>query len=452
MPNRIALCIFREARMLDLLIENALIIQPEGRFISSIAIEEGRIVALAPGLSLPSRKQLDLKGRPIIPGLVDTHVHFRDPGHPHKEDWATGSAAAVAGGVTTVCDMPNTSPPTVDRRSWKEKNALAQARSVADYGIWVGATHGNCEVMQELLDEKLACGIKVFMGATTGSLLVDDATLEEVFTRTQGRIGVHAEDEQLLAQARLQFQHNPAPAHHQVRPPQAALAAVKRLVGLMQQYPRPVQICHISSAMELAFLEDFSELPFQLEVCPHHLFLIANPAAGNWTKCNPPIRTQEDQDALWKALQSGRLHSIGSDHAPHSREEKEKPYWEAPSGVPGVETSLRLLLKGVLEGRLSLEQLTALGAENPARQAGLVGKGRIAVGNDADLVVLPELVLAPLQEEELLSRVGWSPFTGTLVAPPPVAVFRRGVQVASKGKVLVEGGGLRVALHREEPA
>lgn len=423
--------------MYELVIEDATIVTPEGRRVADIAVEDGRIAYIGPRPGGPARKKISAIGRFALPGLIDTHVHFRSPGHPQKEDWASGSRAAVSGGVTTVLDMPNTDPPTLTRATWEQKRDLALAHSRVNFGIWVGAAAGNFDDMNDLMQSGDACGIKVFMGGSTGPLLVDTATLERVYRETHGIIGVHAEDEPTLVAWRDRFRGDPAPDHNAVRPPAAAAEAVRQLIALTRTYRRATHICHVSTAVELALLEQaLDSLPLTVEVCPHHLWLSTEDALGNFMKCNPPIRTDEDRRALWTALRRARVDTIGSDHAPHTREEKERPYWEAPSGIPGVETTFPLLVAGVRQGRLTVERLVQLCCEAPARIFGLPQKGAIKVGYDADLVLYADGDLVRLEEKDLLTRVGWSPFVGQKVARKPEQVFVGGHLVAQRGQIV----------------
>lgn len=433
--------------MYDRIIRQATIVRPEGQFKADIGIEEGKISAIGELDGASSREETDAAGLLLLPGFVDTHVHFRCPGHPAKEDWHSGSRAAAAGGVTSVCDMPNTSPPTVSRKDWLQKDALAAQQSIVDYGIWAGAAAGNAEEISELIAERLACGVKVFMGATTGPLLVDNKTLEEHFRITPGVMGVHAEDETLLNQFRELGRGQTSPSHTLLRPPEAAVEAVRRLIDLCETWPRDVHICHLSTAAELELLRARRRrLPITVEVCTHHLWLSEQNTLGNWMKCNPPIRAEEDRLAMWEALE-GEVDSLASDHAPHTREEKERGYWEAPSGIPGVETTLPLMLRGVWEGKLSLERLVALGAQRPAELFGLTGKGRVDVGMDADLVLVEPGKMRVLQATDLHTRVGWSPFTGWNMAAAPREVVVRGRTIAREGTIVAEAGsGRRIPL------
>jgi dihydroorotase len=260
-------------------------------------------------------------------------------------------------------------------------------------------------------------------------------------------MGVHAEDETLLNQFRELGRGQTSPSHTLLRPPEAAVEAVRRLIDLCETWPRDVHICHLSTAAELELLRARRRrLPITVEVCTHHLWLSEQNNLGNWMKCNPPIRAEEDRLAMWEALE-GEVDSLASDHAPHTREEKERGYWEAPSGIPGVETTLPLMLRGVWEGKLSLERLVALGAQRPAELFGLTGKGRVDVGMDADLVLVEPGKMRVLQATDLHTRVGWSPFTGWNMAAAPREVVVRGRTIAREGTIVAEAGsGRRIPL------
>lgn len=423
--------------MYDLILEGATVVSSQGRTRADVAVEEGRIVYVGANPAGAARTRVDATGRFLLPGLIDTHVHFRTPGHTHKEDFATGTRAAASGGVTTVCDMPNTSPPTLTRSDWEEKRGLAEAEARVNVGIWVGASHGNFDAVRDLMESGDACGIKVFMGASTGPLLVDPATLERLFVGPPGLIGVHAEDEEVLEPIRLARRSEVAPPHDEVRPPIAATTALRRLLALVAATPRPVHVCHVSTADELALLDATARgLPITTEACPHHLFLSTATSTGNFAKVNPPIRCEADRVAMLRALAEGRIDTLGSDHAPHTRAEKERPYWEAPSGLPGVETIFSTVVAAVRRGEVSLERVVAAGCEAPASIFGFATKGHVAEGYDADLVLLSERELVRLTTADLLTKVGWSPFEGHLVAPRPDAVWVGGRLVARDGRIV----------------
>jgi dihydroorotase len=425
----------------DLIIEDGTILGSAGRRVADIAVEGGRIVYIGPRAAGGARRKVSAIGKFVVPGFIDTHVHFRDPGHPHKEDWASGSRAAVSGGVTTVCDMPNTSPPTVTVEAWEEKAALAAAKSRANYGIWFGGAAGRVDDTRRMADEGPACGIKVFMGASTGPLLVDDATLVQLFERTRALMGVHAEDEAVLQHYRELWAGRTPPTHHDARPAEAAVSAVRRLVELATAHPRPVHVCHVSTAAELAVLDAVrGVLPMTLEVSPHHLWLENTMPLGNLGKVNPPIRPESDRRAMWAALGRGLLDTVGSDHAPHTREEKALPYEQAPAGIPGVELIFPLFLAAVKLGKLPIERVVQLCAETPAQLFGFARKGRVAVGADADLLIFGEPELHKHAAEELLTRVGWSPYVGQKIAGKPDQVFVGGRLVAERGRIVDDDG------------
>ena len=442
--------------MYDLIVEDATIVSGHTRHVADVCIEEGRIVHIGARSAGGARERIGAAGQVLMPGVIDGHVHFRSPGHPHKEDWASGSRAAASGGVTTVLDMPNTAPPTLTRANWDHKRGLAEENSRVNFGIWVGASAGNLDAINELMDSGDACGIKVFMGASTGPLLVDDRTLVALFETTRGLLGVHAEDEALLVAMRGEFEGDPSPDHNAVRPPAAAAAAVKRLIDLVEAHHRALHICHVSTAVELALLtRTRGLLPISTEACPHHLFLSADMARkadsatfGNRIKVNPPVRSEDDRRALWAGVSLDLIDTIGSDHAPHLLSENNQPYWTAPSGMPGVETTLPLLLAAVRNRQLTLERVVQLCCEEPARVFGLKRKGTIAVGQDADFLLLaPENT--PLQElraEDMLTRVGWSPFKGMAMVPRPQRVYVGGRLVAANGAIV--GDDVRGALVR----
>ncbi len=422
----------------DLLIEDATILSSRGRLVADIAIEGDRIAYVGTRPAGRAKEKMSAIGKFVMPGIIDTHVHFRSPGYHHKEDWATGSRAAVSGGVTTVLDMPNTDPLTIDLEGLAIKRELAATESRANYGIWAGATGDNVDSLNRMI-EAGACGIKIFMSGSKPPLLVPPEALERIYKETHGLIGVHAEDQGVLAARFAEFQSQENPAHHVVRSDLAAEEAVKTLIALVREHKRHTHICHMSSAAEIHLLDPTrGVLPITVEACPHHLFLSTDTTAsmGNRTKCNPPIRPELDRKAMWTALKRGRVDTIGSDHAPHTLEEKALPYWEAPSGIPGVETSFPLMLSAIHHGKLSLERMVGLMSEAPAKIFGLVNKGEIATDRDADLVLFTEGVLRRFERQQVLSKCGWSPFIGRELGPKPELVLVGGRKVSQRGEIL----------------
>ena len=424
--------------MYDLIIQDATIVSSKGRQVADIAVEGGKIAYVGSRPAGRAKETISAIGKFIMPGVIDTHVHFRDPGHSHKESWATGSRAAVSGGVTTVMDMPNTRPTTTDVGALQDKRAKASADSRANFGIWAGATADNADELNRMVDNG-AVGIKIFMGSSTGPLLVPPEAMESIFAKTRGLIGCHAEDENILRDVQSQFIDNPCPKHHEVRPPAAAVAAVQTLIDLVEAHDRHVHICHLSTADEMHLLTPVkNRLPITVEACPHHLFLSAETSEGlgNLSKCNPPVRPELDRKAMWTAINRGRIDTIGSDHAPHTLEEKAAEYWQAPSGIPGVETSLPLLLSAVKFGKIALERMVELMSERPAALFGLTNKGSIQEGKDADLVLFREGEITKLKDSDLLTMVGWSPFVGRDVGVKPELVVVNGRIISRSGTIV----------------
>ena len=437
--------------MYDLIIRDATVVAGSGRRVADVAVEGGRVAYIGANPGGPGRDEIDATGAFLMPGVIDTHVHFRDPGAPQKEDFGSGSAAALSGGVTSVMDMPNTAPETVSLERFQAKAEMAAAKSHCHWGLWSGTNGDNGDELLRMRDAG-SVATKIFMGSSTGPLLCDAAAMREVFSIDNlGLIGVHAEDEEVLVRTKAQMRHIECPHHHEVRPVEAAIVAVQALVDLVGEFERRVHICHLSTAAELELLRGTNPGGnITVEACPHHLHLSVESTGhlGNLGRCNPPIRPESDRAALWDALIRGEIDTIGSDHAPHTLEEKEGSYWSAPSGVPGVETSLPLMLGAAARGEISYERLAATMCEAPARIFGVQGKGRIEVGFDADMLLIREGLQRSLTTEGILSRCGWSPFEGMKMAEKPERVMMMGRTVAMNGEITDgenRGDMLRVA-------
>jgi dihydroorotase len=430
--------------MIDLILRDGRLVLPDGSVVrGDLGVDDGVIVALGE-VAEAARGDFDCGGRPVLPGGVDVHVHFRTPGYSHKETWETASRSAVVGGITSVVDMPNTDPVTVDHASLVAKAAQISGDARCHYGFFVGAAPDNLDALRWLEEADTPyCGVKVFMGSSTGRLLVDDpAALEGIFRDTRRIIAVHAEDDALLEVTKAAY--SDAREHHLARPTEAAVRAVRAVLALSAAYDHDAHICHLSTREELALLRHdpgHRTGRVSAEVCPHHLaFTHARTEThGNYAKMNPPLRTEADRRALWQALRDGDLLCVSTDHAPHLAAEKDRPYAAAPSGVPGVETSLRYLLAAGPGEGLSLPAVARLMATEAAARFALRGKGRLAVGHDADLVVLADGEPAPYRRDEVLSRCGWSPFEGELLAPAPEAVFVLGRLAARRGRMVDDG-------------
>lgn len=412
------------------MIRNGLVVTPESIGRADILIERETIVTVSPDLSAPPDAQtVDASGLLIFPGLIDPHVHLREPGSEHKEDWTTGTRAALAGGFTTVLAMPNTQPPITDQGTLAQAHALAAAKAVCDYGVFIGATADNAEEAAGLQD---AVGLKLYMGSSTGSLLVADLAGQLAhFERYPGVIAVHAEDEEAVAYFA---------ARGERRPPLCAALAVARALTLAERFGRRLHICHVSTAHEIALIREAKArgVPVTCEVTPHHLFLTAADEAhlGPLGRMNPPLRSPDDVEALWANLDV--IDCLATDHAPHTLEEKHGP--NPPAGVPGLETALPLLLTAAHEGRITLHDIARLMAEGPARIFGLARKGRIAPGYDADLTLVDPNTEWVIGEQPLFTKCGWSPFAGHKAKGRVERVFLRGQLAYDAGQVLLPPG------------
>ncbi len=400
--------------MYSLLIRNAAIALPGGAlFHGDLACEDGRIARIAPAIDAPAGESIDAAGRLLMPGVIDPHVHFREPGLEHKENLASGSRAAAAGGVTSFLEMPNTSPPTITRAALDDKLARAARSSVVNYGFFLGATPDN---LDEISAPGPACGVKVFMGCSTGGMLVDrDEDLDRIFARAPGVIAVHAEDEARIHERRRLFEgRTDVAVHSEIRDNLCALRATERALGFARRYRRRLHILHMSTHEEVELLRRDKPEWVRAEVIPNHLLLNTSDYAriGARAQMNPPLRRPPDNAALWDGLHSGIIDFIGTDHAPHTVEEKERPYPRSPSGTPGVETALPLMLTQMDSGRCSLGQVLHWMCSGPAEAYGIARKGQLVEGWDADLVLVDRERVRTVAAPELHSKARWSPYEG----------------------------------------
>ena len=415
----------------DLIVKNGTVHTPGGPVAADIGVRAGKIVAIGafPG---DGAQVIDCTGLHVLPGVIDTQVHFREPGLEHKEDLESGSRAAVMGGVTAVFEMPNTKPNTDTQERVADKLARARHRMWCDHAFYVGATAANAEHLAVLERLPGTAGVKIFMGASTGDLLVaDDGALARVLASGKRRVAIHAEDEFRMNE-RAGHRVLGDPSSHPVwRDDESAMLATRRILGLARAAGRRIHILHITTPAELELIAQHKDIA-TCEVTPQHLTLAgeeAYPALGTYAQMNPPIRSGAHRDGLWRWLAQGVADVVGSDHAPHTVEEKAKPYPDSPSGMPGVQTLLPLLLDHVHHGRLSLDRLIDLTSAGAQRIFGLVGKGRIAAGYDADFTVVDLKKRWTITEDWLESRCGWSPFTGRELVGKPIGTIVRGHQV-----------------------
>ncbi|MGH7016378.1 MAG: dihydroorotase [Caulobacteraceae bacterium] len=428
----------------DLIVRGGEVVNHAGRGSADVGVRAGRIAAIGDLRAASAGEVIEARGLAVLPGVIDTQVHFREPGMEWKEDLQSGSAAAVLGGVTAVFEMPNTQPPTTSAEALADKLERAKGRMHCDHAFFVGASHENADELGELERLPGCCGVKVFMGSSTGSLLVeDDAGLERVLKAIRRRAAFHSEDQPRL-QARRGLARTGDPASHpEVRDAETAIRATGRLVGLARRLGRRVHVLHTTTAEEIDFLREHKDIA-SVEVTPQHL-TFAGPAAyerlGARVQMNPPIRDERHQSGLWRGVAGGVVDVIGSDHAPHTLEEKAKPYPESPSGMPGVQTLLPILLTHVAAGRLTLERLVDLTSAGAQRLFGIAGKGRLAEGYDADLTLVDLACTKTFRDEEMATRSAWTPFAGMEATGWPMATIVRGRVVMREGEILAPGEG-----------
>ena len=433
----------------DLILRNADVYLPGGLALVDVGVRGGQIVALERLDPAKGGKVRDLRGLTILPGLIDSQVHFREPGMEHKEDLETGATAAVCGGITAVFEMPNTDPVTTTEAALADKLARAKGRMACDHAFFVGASPDNIDQLADLEDLPGSAGVKVFLGSSTGALLVEEyGLLQEVLHRGHRRASFHCEDEGILRTQYAQIaEGSPACAHPQVRCIEAAVTATTRLLRLAKQAKRLVHILHISTAEELALLAADRSWA-SCEATPHHLWLVAPDCydrLGTRAQMNPPVREERHRAALWAAVQNGLIDVLGSDHAPHTLEEKARAFPAAPSGMPAVQTTVPLMLNAVHEGRLSLSRLVDLLASGPQRIFGIQNKGRIALGYDADFTIVDLRRRETIDRSWLKSRAGWSPYEGETVTGWPVMTYVRGTLAAEEGERAAAPQGKPVA-------
>jgi dihydroorotase len=409
-----------------------------------VGIRAGRIAAIGSLSAARAGETIDCRGLHILPGVIDTQVHFREPGNTHKEDLESGSRAAVMGGVTSVFEMPNTDPLTTSEAMLADKVKRARGRMHCDFAFFVGGTHENVKDLPELERLPGAAGIKVFMGSSTGKLLVaDDEGLRAVLQKIRRRASFHAEDEPRL-EARKKERIEGDPRSHPIwRDEQAALIATQRLVKIARETGARVHVLHISTGEEIDFLAGHKDVA-SCEVTPHHLTLEAPECyerLGTRAQMNPPVRDARHREKIWHGVSQGIVDILGSDHAPHTLDEKAKPYPASPSGMTGVQTLVPLMLDHVNAGRLSLERFVDLSSAGPARLFNIACKGRIAAGYDADLTVVDLKRKQTITNAWIASKSRWTPYDGREVTGWPVGTILRGQKIMWQGELVTAGKG-----------
>ncbi len=434
------------AETFDVAFRNGTVVNHDGVGVRDVAARNGRIAAI--GTIDPERagEVVDCTGLHILPGVIDTQVHFREPGAEHKENLESGSRSAAMGGVTAVFEMPNTRPLTVTAGALADKVARATGRMHCDFAFFVGGTRDNAANAGELERLPGAAGIKIFMGSSTGDLLLaDDEGLRAILSRTRRRVSVHAEDEPRLTE-RMDLRVTGDPSSHPVwRDAVAALRATERLTRIARETGARVHLLHVSTADEIDFVRHHKD-HVSVELTPQHLTFDATDYArlGTRLQMNPPVRDAAHRARLWAALQEGVADVLGSDHAPHTLDEKAEPYPASPSGMPGVQTLVPVMLDHVAAGRLTIERFVDLTSAGPARVFQIAGKGRIAVGYDADFTVVDLKRRETIADAWIVSRAGWTPFAGRAVTGWPVGTVVRGRRVMWDGDLVSPSAGAPV--------
>lgn len=423
----------------DVLVRDGTVVNHDGQAVRDIGIAGGRIAAIGQLGHVKAAAVFDAKGLHVLPGVIDSQVHFREPGLTHKEDLETGSRGAVLGGVTAVFEMPNTKPLTTTKEALAAKVAAARHRMFCDFAFYVGGTRENIADVPVLERLEGSAGIKVFMGSSTGDLLVDDdASLDRIIAAISRRAAFHAEDEaRLISRMGLRVPGD-ASSHPVWRDAAAALIATKRLVGLAEKNRRRVHVLHISTGEEMAYLSHHKTWA-SVELTPHHLTLEAPECyqrLGTYAQMNPPVRDASHKARIWAGIADGTVDVLGSDHAPHTRAEKDHPYPASHSGMTGVQTLVPIMLDHVNAGRLSLARFVDLTSAGPQRIFGLATKGRIAMGYDADLTIVDLSRTETIRNAQVASRCGWTPYDGIKVKGWPVATLVRGRVVMRDGETI----------------
>ncbi len=424
----------------DLIVRGGEVANHAGRGMADVGVIDGKIAFIGDLSQASAGEVFDATGLTVLPGVIDTQVHFREPGLEWKEDLETGSRAAALGGVVAVFEMPNTNPNTTDRDTMADKLARAKDRMWTDHAFYIGGTHENADYLGELERLPGCCGVKVFMGASTGDLLIaDDEGVRKVLANVRRRATFHSEDEYRLVERRGLARTGDWTSHPEVRDAESAIRSTRRLVDLAKETGARIHVLHVTTRDEMEYLRFHKDVA-TVEITPQHLTLVGPEAyerLGSYAQMNPPIRSQEHVDALWLwGMQQGVADVLGSDHAPHTKEEKAKPYPASPSGMPGVQTLVPLMLTHVANGRLSLERFIDLTSAGAQRVFGTANKGRMAVSYDADLTIVDLKAKRTITHDQQATRCGWTPFDGVEATGWPMATLVRGRVVMQDGELI----------------
>ncbi|MGF1659599.1 MAG: dihydroorotase [Rubrimonas sp.] len=431
----------------DLIVSGGTVVNHNGEGRADIGARAGKVAAIGDLSRADAGERLDATGLHVLPGVIDSQVHFREPGSEAKETLESGARAAVLGGVTAVFEMPNTNPTTTTPEALADKVARGRARMACDFAFWFGATAQNVETLPEAERLEGCAGIKLFMGSSTGGLLVAETEdVRRVLAHGRRRVAVHSEDEaRLRERAHLRVPGDPS-SHPVWRDAEAARMNTERLIRLARETGRRVHVLHISAADELPLLAAHKDL-ISCEATPHHLTFDGDAdyaRLGTYLQMNPPVRGAAHRDAIFEAVRQGLIDVLGSDHAPHEREAKDKPYPDTPSGMPGVQTLVPVMLTHVAEGRMTLARFVDLTSHGPQRIFGIAGKGRLAQGWDADMTIVDLKARREIADDWIASLCGWTPYAGMLAKAWPMATVIRGRVVMREDEILRPTGGAPV--------
>ena len=416
----------------------------DGKLVNTdITVSGGKIKSIGKA-DLNNHKVYDAENKIVLPGIIDTQVHFREPGSTDAEDLESGSRAAVLGGVTSLFEMPNTNPPTANLVEFEKKLKAAKNRMHSNYAFYFGATPSNTDQLAQLKNVEGCCGVKLFAGSSTGNLLVDkEADIEKVISSSDRVVSIHSEDEDIIKLRKKFIRKGDVHSHHEWRNVECAISSTRRVVKIAERYNKKIHVLHVTTKDEVDFLA-MHKKNVTFETTPQHLTLYAPDCydkLGTYAQMNPPLRGKEHYDRLWTAIKNNIVDVLGSDHAPHLKANKDKEYPDSPSGMPGVQTIFPVMIDHVNNGKLTLNQLINLMCENPCRIFGIKNKGFIKEGFDADLTIVDMEKEVIIKDEMIASKCGWTPFNNYKVKGFPVGTIVNGILVMSDGKILVESKG-----------
>ncbi|WP_440932387.1 dihydroorotase [Candidatus Pelagibacter sp.] len=429
--------------MLDLIIKNGECYINGKLETKDIAVKDGKILKIGE-IKEDAKEIYEAKNLTVLPGCIDTQTHFREPGSTDTEDLHSGSRAAIVGGITAVFEMPNTNPPTSNKKEFQRKLDLAKDRMYCNYAFYFGATADNANELADLKNLEGCCGIKLFAGSSTGNLLVaEEKDIETVFKNSSKVVSVHSEDEEILIRNKKLIKQGDVHTHPIWRSDECAISSTRRIVRIAERYKKKAHILHVTTKQEVDFLSQHKG-NITFEITPQHLTIYAPDCydkLGTYAQMNPPLRDKSHYDRLWHAVKNNLNDTIGSDHAPHLKINKEKEYPNSPSGMPGVQTLMPIMLNHINEGRLSLEQLIKLVCENPVKIFGIKNKGFIKEGYDADFTVIDMNKKIKIENNKIESKCGWSPFDGDEFKGTPVATIIAGKIKMKDGEIVGDPDG-----------